>query len=85
MRYVSTIASSYFSLGNLFKAVRHMCYSYPGAQKAIALQFQMRRSSLESDRKIARIDLRIFPRTEQVVSIVALIIFFASGFSALLY
>ncbi|MBO9380952.1 MAG: spermidine synthase [Roseiflexus sp.] len=62
-----------------------MCYSYPGAQKAIALQFQMRRSSLESDRKIARIDLRIFPRTEQVVSIVALIIFFASGFSALLY
>jgi spermidine synthase len=45
----------------------------------------MRRSGLESDREIARIDLRIFPRTEQLVSVVALIIFFASGFSALLY
>ena len=40
---------------------------------------------MESDRTIARIDLRIFPRTEQLVSVVALIIFFASGFSALLY
>jgi spermidine synthase len=40
---------------------------------------------LESDREIARIDLRLLPRTEQLVSVVALVIFFASGFSALLY
>jgi len=40
---------------------------------------------LESDRKIARFDLRLLPRTEQLVSVTALIIFFASGFSALLY
>jgi spermidine synthase len=40
---------------------------------------------LESDRKIARFDLRLLPRTEQLVSVTALVIFFASGFSALLY
>ncbi|MGQ9549083.1 MAG: fused MFS/spermidine synthase [Roseiflexus sp.] len=40
---------------------------------------------MESDRKITRIDLRLFLRTEQPVSVIALIIFFASGFSALLY
>lgn len=40
---------------------------------------------MESDREIARIDLRLLPNTEQLVSVIALIIFFASGFSALLY
>lgn len=40
---------------------------------------------MESERKITRIDLRLFLRTEQLVSVIALIIFFASGFSALLY
>ncbi|ABU59619.1 spermine synthase [Roseiflexus castenholzii DSM 13941] len=44
-----------------------------------------RRRCLESDRTISRSHLRVVLRTEQFVSFVALTIFFASGFSALLY
>ncbi len=40
---------------------------------------------MESDRAIPRPEMRVFPRTGQLVSFVALTIFLASGFSALLY